>query len=183
MSSRGKTPVAYPKRSAPSVADVCTQTPAGEVTRDQVAPDLRGNGVNVELSKTVARAVRGRAKECWKNAFAGLTVLPDLDQVFYVEGFAVTRRSRLVIEHGWIEKAGEVVDPTIPEGLEAYFAGFRFTPDQAAEVVAAHGYRLPVAWELTKNPKEERYERAFADAWSHVHGLRAMTSTTKETAS
>ena len=42
----------------------------------------------------------------------------------YVEGMAVT--DSMVIEHGWIEKDGEIIDPTLLDANIVYFPGLRF---------------------------------------------------------
>lgn len=43
----------------------------------------------------------------------------------YVEGMAVLG-GKLPIEHGWIEKDGVIIDPTLPHDDLDYFPGLRF---------------------------------------------------------
>jgi len=42
----------------------------------------------------------------------------------YVEGMAVL--GGLPIEHGWVEKEGVIIDPTLPDDQGEYFPGLRF---------------------------------------------------------
>ena len=55
----------------------------------------------------------------------------------YVEGVAVI--GGLALDHGWIEKNGEILDPTLPEGSLVYFPGLIL--DGEREV--AEAMRLP----------------------------------------
>ena len=78
--------------------------------------------------------------------------VPELAGAVYVEGYAVIERASgrgLVIEHGWIEHDGRIVDPTLHGEREtAYFAGLRFTlPERLAvssEVWSVAGARIRV---------------------------------------
>ena len=35
-------------------------------------------------------------------------------------------RSPVIIEHGWVEKDGVIIDPTLPDRDQIYFPGLRF---------------------------------------------------------
>lgn len=85
--------------------------------------------IDRKLSQQVARKVKARASQCYHNAWLALQHLRELDGGEYVEGHAVT--DGRVIEHGWNELDGRVVDPTFPAGCVAYFAGLRFDRDAA----------------------------------------------------
>lgn len=50
--------------------------------------------------------------------------VPGYANATYVEGFAV--QGGLCIEHGWVEREGEIIDPTLPEANMRYFPGLRF---------------------------------------------------------
>ena len=49
---------------------------------------------------------------------------PRIPRADYVEGMAVV--GDLAIEHGWVEKDGVIVDPTLPSHQIVYFPGLRF---------------------------------------------------------
>jgi len=101
----------------------------------------------------------------------------------YAEGWAVVnRRNPYVIEHGWCEAGGRIIDasytPFVTAGLQqlvppiAYFAGLRFTPQQLPALLANR--RLPLAWTFQGQPE---YEAAFIAAWRHATSRYAQPST------
>ena len=75
-------------------------------------------------SQRVGKLVRAKSKRCYYNAFHVIMEVPEYANADYVEGMAVM--GGLVIEHGWVEKEGVIVDPTLPEREAVYFAGLRF---------------------------------------------------------
>lgn len=84
----------------------------------------------------------------------------------YVEGWVVTHRSDpYVIEHGWCEVDGRVVDPSYAPHVTpysppvAYFAGMRFSIAEAEAALCAR--RLPIAW----SREHDTYRHAFEAAW------------------
>jgi hypothetical protein len=79
---------------------------------------------NVEKSKRLRGAIRARAQQCYANAWDAIETQEEYKHATYVEGMAVARG--LVIEHGWVEQDGEIIDPTLPDADVAYFAGLRF---------------------------------------------------------
>jgi hypothetical protein len=79
---------------------------------------------NVEKSKKLKNAIRARAKQCYANAWDAIETQEEYKHATYVEGMAVVRG--LVIEHGWVEQDGEIIDPTLPDADVAYFPGLRF---------------------------------------------------------
>jgi hypothetical protein len=83
---------------------------------------------DIGQSKTLAKRVRSRAKQCFFNCWRVIERLEEYAEATYVEGLAVNRRSRLVlvIEHAWIEHQGVLLDPTLPERDLEYFPGLRF---------------------------------------------------------
>jgi len=135
--------------------------------------------LNEELSQRAAVGANG--KSCWRNAFNALTCLPDLAGAEYIEGWAVMKRSRQIIEHGWLEKDGAVVDPTTPGQIEGYFAGLRFSAAQALQVFERAKGRLPLAFyldcDLGDTVAHAAYEEAFerAQAWAGWEGAAADT--------
>lgn len=116
------------------------------------------------LSDKIARHVRARYRRCWTNAACSVSLLGR--SASYVEGWVVVNRHHpIVIEHGWCEVDGRVVDPTYTpfvSNLEpplGYFGGLRFTAREA-EANLERG-RLPIAW--MRN--DVTYARAFDRAW------------------
>lgn len=77
-------------------------------------------------SKRVNRLIRARVGHCYSNAFRVVLIVPEYANAEYVEGMAVNTSTGLVVEHGWIEKDGQIVDPTLPDEPMAYFPGLRF---------------------------------------------------------
>ena len=67
---------------------------------------------DIAESKRVGKLVRAKARQCYYNAFHVVENLPDYFYADYVEGIAIL--GSLHIEHGWVEKDGVIVDPTLP---------------------------------------------------------------------
>jgi hypothetical protein len=76
-------------------------------------------------SMRVRRLVRSRPKQCYLNAARVVLFVPKYADADYVEGLAVIGKA-LVIEHGWVERDGMIVDPTRPRDEMDYFPGLRF---------------------------------------------------------
>jgi len=89
-------------------------------------------------STRTKRLVRSRPKRCYHNAFRVIFEIPDYANADYVEGLAVIGRV-LVIEHGWVEKDGVIIDPTLPDKDLDYFPGLRFKGQQGV----AEAMRIP----------------------------------------
>lgn len=69
--------------------------------------------------------VRGKPHQCYINAARVVLYVAGYADADYVEGLAVIGRA-IVVEHGWVERDGIVIDPTLPHKDLAYFAGLRF---------------------------------------------------------
>lgn len=69
-------------------------------------------------------SVKAERSQCFINAFRVVMHVPGFANATYVEGVAVL--NGLCIEHGWVEKDGEIIDTTLPDGDLVYFAGLRF---------------------------------------------------------
>ena len=80
---------------------------------------------DVAESKRTGRLVRAKRKQCYLNAFRVIQEVEEYAEADYVEGMAVIQ-GVMVIEHGWVERDGVVVDPTLPRDNLVYFAGLRF---------------------------------------------------------
>lgn len=76
-------------------------------------------------SARVRRLVRAKPQRCYHNAYRVIFEIPDYYDADYVEGLVV-RFSPLVVEHGWVEKDGGIIDPTLRHDDVTYFPGLRF---------------------------------------------------------
>jgi hypothetical protein len=120
-----------------------------------------------QTSAAVARRVRAQFRRCWRNAALAVSHLgPNAN---YVEGWVVTNGSQpFVIEHGWCEADGGIVDPSYTPYVSthrppvAYFAGMRFNAKEAAAAIERRN--LPIVWSRT----DDDHDRAFEAAWCHV---------------
>ena len=63
-------------------------------------------------------------KQCYINAVRVIWNVPGYQQATYVEGIALV--NGMCIEHGWVERDEEILDPTLPREEAVYFAGLRF---------------------------------------------------------
>ena len=81
--------------------------------------------IDVQESVRVRRLVRSKPKQCYLNAARVILGLPEYADADYVEGLAVLAKV-MVIEHGWVEKDGVIIDPTLPHDDLGYFPGLRF---------------------------------------------------------
>ena len=126
--------------------------------------------VDRALSEQAARRIEAQVSECYSNAYRALLTLPELAGGQYVEGYAVC--DGLVLEHGWIELDGRIVDPTLHgRGDVAYFAGPRFTQRQAWKAIEDTG-DLPIfyrfGWGGCDSPEMMRAgAAAYASIGSH----------------
>jgi uncharacterized protein DUF4326 len=140
------------------------------------------NTLDLDTSARIARRVRARVRRCWHNAAVAVHHLGDAAN--YVEGWVVVNeRDPYIIEHGWCETAGRIIDPSytdyVTRGISplepplAYFAGMRFSAAAAANALTAH--RLPIAW----FDAAASYDEAFAAAWRQV--IRSVQATAPAT--
>lgn len=127
--------------------------------------------VDANTAAAVARRVRARPRRCWRNAACAVHHLGPTAR--YVEGWVIVHpRDPYVIEHGWCEVDGRIVDPSYTEYVTrgvspveppiAYFPGFRYSPRAAASALTKN--RLPIAWNAAHGP----YEDAFQAAWRQL---------------
>jgi hypothetical protein len=117
-----------------------------------------------EASNEIARHVRAKFRRCWTNAACSVALLGDRGR--YAEGWIVVSRVQpVVIEHGWCEVDGRIIDPTYTPYVShlepplSYFPGMYFGAAEAAS--ALHRGTLPIAW-MRSTPA---YARAFETAW------------------
>ena len=79
---------------------------------------------NIEKSKRLKRLIHAEARECWANAWNAIKTQDEYKDATYVEGAVIAFGD--VVEHGWIEHEGEIIDPTLLDANVAYFPGLRF---------------------------------------------------------
>jgi len=80
---------------------------------------------NVEESLRVADLVESEEQQCYGNAFHVVQEVEGYCQAIYVEG-TVVNEIGLPFDHGWVEKDGEIIDPTLSEDSLTYFPGLRY---------------------------------------------------------
>lgn len=119
-----------------------------------------------ERSVTVARRIRAQYRRCWRNAALAVSHLGP--RAIYVEGWVINHEEPpFVIEHGWCEVDGLIVDPTYPtyttptEIPATYYPGMRFEIGTAEAAIERS--ILPFAWSNTR--VEDEYWAAFEVAW------------------
>lgn len=124
--------------------------------------------LDLERSRSLANLVQAAPKQCWRNAVLALMYLPAT--AVYVEGWAVTAQN-IAVEHGWLENAGCILDPTygLAGDTEAaatrYFAGVRYASEDALDRVARRE-TLPLIY-TRENPfglKHPDYAAAYSAA-------------------
>ena len=128
-------------------------------------------------SQRVGKLVRARAKQCYRNAFRVIEEVPEYANADYVEGMAIF--AFFPIEHGWVEKDGVIVDPTLPLKQGVYFPGLRFTgqrglaealritkPEYTAELPIVYRF----GWGGIDSPE---FRAALIAAYRHA-GLESM---------
>ena len=81
---------------------------------------------NTHESRQVAKVLRITKKKCFYNAFRTLTELVEYNDAIYVEGIIFITAWGLRVEHGWVERNGEIIDPTLPDKEVVYFPGLKF---------------------------------------------------------
>jgi hypothetical protein len=120
---------------------------------------------DLEASTDIARHVRAKFRRCWTNAACSVALLGEEGR--YVEGWIVVNRGHpVVIEHGWCEVDGRVIDPTYTPYVSqleppiAHIAGMYFSATEAAE--ALQRGTLPIAWMRATSI----YDLAFNKAWA-----------------
>jgi hypothetical protein len=133
---------------------------------------------NKEESARLAKEIGSKKRQCYRNAFRVILWVREHCKSDYVEGIAVFGDG-LVIEHGWIEANGEILDPTIPNDDMTYFPGLRWTGERgiadAIKIPKDKGtddlpffYRF--GWGGSGSPE---FTAARKQAWSFVNDLIA----------
>jgi len=77
------------------------------------------------LKLSTDKRVGAMPQQCFYNSFKVLFYIPEYSEATYIEGMAILK-GKLLLEHGWVEKDGEIIDPTLPDNDILYFPGLRF---------------------------------------------------------
>ena len=96
-----------------------------------------------ELSQRLRGELNALSYQCWYSAKRALAHLDA--RARYVEGWAVTTDG-LVVEHGWCQAGGRIIDSALPGAELTYFAGLCFDALQL-EMLDRDPY-TPIAWQL-----------------------------------
>jgi len=80
---------------------------------------------NTAESTRAGKLIRAKKQACYLNAFRVIQEVPGYQAATYGEGIAV-QAGGFSFEHGWVEKDGEIIDPTLPSHKLVYFPGLRF---------------------------------------------------------
>lgn len=125
--------------------------------------------IDYQRSQQAAELIQAKPKECWRNSVLAQQNYPS---AAYVEGYIVW--DGLVIEHGWLELENRIVEPTLVNRINTdtappiYFAGVRYTVDEALDALGESEGELPLIcrdghWGRETPP----YMLAYCDAWEH----------------
>ena len=114
--------------------------------------------INRELSQELAKKVQEIPGPSWLNAVKALDFLPE--QTAYIEGWIVESESYQVVEHGWLELNGEIMDPSLnTRNVLEYFPGLKLRnpPKQ--------GHLLPFVYHYGLHSKQfESYLETYSKA-------------------
>lgn len=105
-----------------------TTPPANQHTDDFLlgwAPQSFPEKKDENESRRVAVAIKAAPSQCWFNARRAIERLDEYAEASYVEGWCVLSGG-MCVEHGWLVLNGVIIDPTLPEGVMAYFPGLVF---------------------------------------------------------
>lgn len=126
---------------------------------------------NTQESLRLQKAVKAKPKQCYINAVRVIWNVPGYKRATYVEGIAVV--DGVCIEHGWVERDGQVFDPTLPQEGMAYLPALRFE----GEPGIAEAMRLSKPIGAEDLPFFHRYGRGgkacpeFCRAWEQAFDL------------
>ena len=122
-------------------------------------------------SARVRRLVRAKPRQCFRNAVRVVRYVPGYEKSDYVEGVTVSV-NHTVTEHGWVERDGVIVDPTLPEDDLLYYPGLRFRGRQGI----SEAMRIPKPRDVEDLPILDRFGEGgcespeFVEAWLAAYG-------------
>jgi hypothetical protein len=127
---------------------------------------------SARVQRLVRRLVRAKPNQCFRNAVNVVRYVPGYEEADYVEGVIVPTKRSVVTEHGWVEKNGVIVDPTLPNDDLLYYPGLRFKGRRGI----SEAMRLPRPLDVDDLPILERFGEGggespeFTDAWTAAYG-------------
>jgi hypothetical protein len=99
--------------------------------------------IDIAASKLLRKHIHAIPKKCFSNSIRALISIHANDMeignhVFespvYVEGWAVDQIG-LVLEHGWIEDRGQMIEVTLEMPFLAYFPGVRYSMEELGQIM------------------------------------------------
>lgn len=140
--------------------------------------------IDVELSRQLSEAIGAVNKECFLNAFRGLSHYPEGQ---YVEGYVLVRVSKdsdevfpMPILHAWIEVDGKIIDPTPVYGQKGhaeYFPGNSYSLMDAIKKIEDNDNILPINDDNMLDPRDPKAKAimdARNDAERYLYGGKTM---------
>lgn len=125
---------------------------------------------NIGRSTKLKRAIHAKSRECWTNAWDAITKLTEYQNATYVEGVIVAYGD--VVEHGWIEHEGQIIDPTLLDANITYFPGLRFKGRDGLDSTwnipgyLESGVHLPIHYRFGRGGRDSpEFLRAIVDAF------------------
>lgn len=133
-------------------------------------------------TRALQERLPGEPQACWKNSICALYAVGWLAGGLYVEGWAVTQEG-LVIDHGWIELEGKVIEATVEVPFRAYFAGVRYDLPTVKWFMGRRSRYTPFVgygperagrWRNGRKWRIPSYVRAWvaADQWFYQHVMK-----------
>jgi hypothetical protein len=148
--------------------------PPGQAASARTAAGASRLVKNAAGSLALARKIRAKPKQCFHNAWRA--VERSGASAVYVEGFAVARKG-FAFEHGWLERDGEIFDPSLPEDPLTYFPGLRFEGAeglrQAQDIpgMGECGSYLPIYYRLAWGSSSPEFTAAREAASAYCEAL------------
>lgn len=111
-----------------------------------------------DLVEAIERAVEAQPKACYKNCQLAAA---EWDEVAYVEGYTMSARVPVPLQHAWVELNGKVVEITLPSHLRgelnAYY-GKPFDSEVVRHTLYAReeGSPLAASDDLRSEPRTEQ---------------------------
>lgn len=129
--------------------------------------------VNLERSRALGGGLGAEPKQCYLNSFNAANFLGA--GAVYVEGWVIKENNPIVIEHGWVEYEGELLDPTpVFNGVDAvparYFVGVRYPQEELHEIARQVRF-LPFVGVMSLSV--ETHREAYIEATVALYGIEA----------
>lgn len=117
---------------------------------------------SLQLAKDKRLVIRPR--QCFYNSFQAILHCGEYRNAIYVEGIAVL--DGLELEHGWLERHDEIIDPTLPNDPLVYFPGLRFEGE----------FGISKAMQIPKARGEDDLPIFYRFGWGGKHSPEFMAA-------